>query len=277
MIIIETANSGTGMSASDWVTLAAALLAFVASIVAAIFSRKSSRKSNQVAIEVGELSMVSQDKQRLIETISAQRIEWINKIRQEFVEFNKLAHTMSMICFAKGQQEEGYNFAKDYQELIGLKNHIYLLLNPTELYSKKINSALERIIDIIASSPFDMDSYRENVNELSYVQQVILKSEWKRIKVETESGEQISDNEMKEMFRQVGNEISKLKYDKVFNKRLRDNMILYDIVQQNADLSVSEIKEKLNKEFGIDMTITRIAKVRGNIIKNLNIDELENS
>jgi hypothetical protein len=212
-IAADTAANNAKLAAI--VAIVTAAIALIGIIVSSIISYKGVKNSAKVTREIGKGNISSLEKRRLIDTISAQRIEWINKLRDEFVQFNKKTHTMSMLILStkKGENTD-YNFGNDYQEIIAFKNHIELLVNPTEFFSKKIIDYLERVLDSLISD--DFNAYKINKDYLSFIQQVILKAEWKRIKIETEKGEQINKEQMNEIFVGVAKEIDPDKYNKIY-------------------------------------------------------------
>ena len=222
MIVIEAANSGTGMNASDWVTIVAALLAFTASIVAVIFSKKSSQKSDQIAVKIGELSAVSQDKQRLIETISTQRIEWINSVRNNFADFNKSAELFSIkvdIVKKRGESAPVEDF-ETFREIIFYSDLIYLYLNPTEklhdLYMKTQTNISLCLADASANPlNFNYDEYGALVNRLLKLQQIILKSEWKIVKMETSNGTEVETSKKVSIYKEVAQKINNDIYEEL--------------------------------------------------------------
>lgn len=200
------------------VALGVAIIGALVNLYIANKNRKSSieigRLSAETSKKIGELNIGELEKRRFIDTISGQRIEWINKLRGTFVEFNKLSHTYSMFVFSN-QSNSDFNFGGIYQEIIAAKNHIDLLLNPEELFSKYLMKYLNLLIDSLHSHDFNMETYKKNEEMISYIQQVILKSEWKRIKVETEKGRQITDMEMKQIFEGIGKKIDQSHYNKL--------------------------------------------------------------
>ncbi|KOR78372.1 hypothetical protein AM232_07795 [Bacillus sp. FJAT-21352] len=218
-IAAETAANNAELSAG--IALLTAVVAVSGVIINSIISSKSAKNSAKIAKGIGQDNIKSLEKRRFIDTISAQRIEWINNIRKEFVEFNKLSHTMSMVLLSIKTQGKNlnYNFGNNYQDISAIKNHIELLLNPNELLSRKIIIYLDKIIDNLASE-FNMDIYKKDRKYLYFIQQVILKSEWKRIKVETERGEQITEEEMTQIFFEVGKKIDQDKFNILFEKHL---------------------------------------------------------
>lgn len=229
IIIIEMTKAKNAMSATDWIAIGVAVLAAIIALSGSILSyngnketikaaKESSQKSVEVSQALGDLNASSLDKQRLIDSISAQRIEWINKLRDTFVEFNKYTHTYSMLRFSQNFGKNlGYNHVTDYQNIIGVKNHIELLLNPNEYFTEKLLFHLDGLINSLHSSDVDFNiiEYNKQKKRISFIQQVILKSEWKRIKTETENGKQVSDKEMNDIFIIVAKKIDKDIYNEL--------------------------------------------------------------
>jgi len=142
---------------------------------------------------------------RYIDSINAERVQWINKIRDLFSEFDKTAYIMGQnIVLAKPNENEPLN-----QELIYLSNQIELFLNPTEVISKAvINKQNNIMLTIVANnSTFNATEHGFNLFDLRYLQQVILKSEWKRIKEETKQGKEISKQEIKDIYIEIATAI----------------------------------------------------------------------
>ncbi|WP_454844393.1 hypothetical protein [Priestia megaterium] len=179
-------------------------------------AKKTAETNAMISKELGENNIKSLDKRRLIDTISAQRIGWITNTRNQFVEFNKLCHRLSMIMLSKSIDKDsnpGYDFGKHYQEIAGALNHIELLLNPREFFSEQLIIYLNRMFDSLAKGNFDMEVYKQHRATVAFIQQVILKAEWRRIKDETERGEQLTKKEMKKIFKKVAKEIDCGKYE----------------------------------------------------------------
>lgn len=65
-------------------------------------AEEASKKSNSVLKKISQVEAKTQDKQRLVEVISSQRVEWINNVRTLFAEFN----TKSYIFTSAVRQKE---------------------------------------------------------------------------------------------------------------------------------------------------------------------------
>lgn len=209
----ETASHNAEITA--YVAAGAAILALVGTVITSINSVRIAKKTSLISKEIGDKNVQSLEKRRLIDTISTQRIGWINNTRNQFIEFNKLCQSLSMIMLSKSigkDSNPNYNFGKHYQEIVGALNHIELLLNPREFFSQQLIIYLNKMLNSLASGDFDIEVYKQHRATIAFIQQVILKAEWKRIKEETERGEQLSKKEMKKIFEKVAKEIDYHKY-----------------------------------------------------------------
>lgn len=146
------------------VPIIAALIASVAALIAAYFNWKQNRKL------------------RYINTITASRIQWIDKIRSDIAEF----------CSKCWQLSVGYNHMSK-EESIELKANIdrlkaviNLQLNPKEELSKRIIDRLDEIFGLIHN--IDFNSFLSNIQYLVEESQVLLKIEWEKAKKEANKG-----------------------------------------------------------------------------------------
>ncbi len=217
-IAAETASHNATIAA--YVAGGTAIIALSGTIITSVNSSKIAKKTSLISKEIGEKNVQSLEKRRLIDTISSQRIEWINSIRREFVEFNKLSHTYSMRHYVARRvlnDNQNLDFGELYQDMVAAKNHIELLLNPQEIFSTKLTIELNKIMDSLHVQEFVMKTYVYHKENAAFIQQVILKAEWKRIKEETARGEQISKEEMNEFFEEISKEIDSKKYNNLFS------------------------------------------------------------
>ncbi|MCY7771228.1 hypothetical protein MOB66_07055 [Bacillus haynesii] len=189
-IAAEAAAKNTQLTLT--VSIISAIIALLGTGVSAYFSWKSTNRKT------------------LIDTISAQRIEWVNQLRDKFVEFNKLANDQSYIMF-KLRKETPMVESELIEKVHNLKaaiNHIDLLLNPNEFYAKKLTNRLKDVVGIIFDEEeFRRKDFRDCVKDIGLIQQVILKAEWKRIKEETKRGRELTDVEVNRIYLEKENEI----------------------------------------------------------------------
>ncbi|MBJ6721277.1 hypothetical protein I2750_13625 [Bacillus sp. PR5] len=170
----------------------------LAAIVAAISSLYAVRKTK----ELGEKNIEILEKRMLIDTVSAQRIEWINNIRKDFVEFNSSCHNFSLKMIQIDRQgNKGDISAEDYLIIEKHKNQIELSLNPSEIFTAKLIEWLQMMYDGLVNEPQNLAKYNEARKFIIFLQQVILKAEWQRIKRETEKGRQLNEKEVEDVFK----------------------------------------------------------------------------
>jgi len=238
-IFIRVLNSGGSASQSNLIAIIVAVIAACAAIIAAIisayFSYKASTKSSkasgevnkevanmnnevnkkianvsaEIQKEIASINVNALDKQRINETISIQRMEWVNKLRDMFVIFNKITHTYSMVKFT--HYFKGIDFKTkidDYQEIISAQDNIKLLLNPNEWTSIKLEETMEKLVLNLINQDTNKKEYDELRQKIQYLEQVILKAEWKRTVREIEEGRPLNRIEVEKIFEDCAINIS---------------------------------------------------------------------
>ncbi|MGE7694382.1 hypothetical protein ACQKNC_09705 [Lysinibacillus sp. NPDC094177] len=178
---------------------------------------------------LGKLNLTSLKQRRYIDTISKERIEWLNKIRDSFVEYTTLTSELTMLVTfydlgkMKVDDEKGQEYLDKLLQLEGVKQKIYLLLNPKEVYAAKLNLLsdegtkllLKCVNKPIADNGDELNNLNTNIN---FIQQVILKAEWKRIVIEIEQGKKLESKEVSKIFQEVAKYIDKERNEKLFSK-----------------------------------------------------------
>ncbi|PCD81622.1 hypothetical protein CNQ87_13290 [Lysinibacillus fusiformis] len=178
---------------------------------------------------LGKLNLTSLKQRRYIDTISKERIEWLNKIRDSFVEYTTLTSDLALLVTLYDldrvtvEDEKGKEYFDKLLQLERVKQKIYLLLNPREIYSKKLNELFKQITDLLTvyiSKPVDDDYKKLNnlITNIHFIQQVILKAEWKRIVIEIEKGKKLESEEVSKIFQDVAKHIDKERNEKLFPK-----------------------------------------------------------
>ncbi|MGF2616353.1 hypothetical protein FZC84_01045 [Rossellomorea vietnamensis] len=206
------------MENKDLIALIAALLAFAASLISIgtsfyrtgksiKASKESTEASNNVSLQLGNLTAETQGKQRFIETISMQRVQWINSVRDNFSHLSKITYTMADI---RERKEPIPDTLKN--ELYYYVNHLELFLNPTEDITKVFIELKDKVSHyLLSDTAYSSSLYEELMHNLHYVEQVILKAEWKRLKIETLEGTEV--RKMKKIHRKTARKIDEERYD----------------------------------------------------------------
>ncbi len=120
-------------------------------------------------------------KTSFINTVTKQRIEWLEKIRQDVSKFCGLTYTWS-ISRLEGKPEE-YEVIK---ELDQLRHVIKLRLNPDDTPDMKISALIDKIPELTHESK--IEDLKKAIRELIDETQQMLKNEWEKVKRESEEG-----------------------------------------------------------------------------------------
>ena len=180
---------------------------------------------------LGKLNLTSLKQRRYIDTVSKERIEWLNKIRDSFVEYTTLTSELTILVTfydlgkMKVEDEKGQKYLDNLLQLEGVKQKIYLLLNPKEVYAAKLNLLSDEVTKLllkyvntpIADNSDELNNLNSNIN---FIQQVILKAEWKRIVIEIEKGKKLNSKKVSEIFKEVAENINKERNEKLFSVSL---------------------------------------------------------
>lgn len=177
-------------------------------------------QTNNITKELGEKNLKALEQKRYIDAISAERVKWINTVRDAFSEYNKYAY-IQMNLLTDKQILLGSKHKPQLMELIYWHNHLELFLNPVEPITEKFREIKEKTTKALHTETpiqhFDYDDVGSWLVDLHFLQQVILKSEWKRVKEENKLGEEITDERMNEIFKKTAEKIDKERYDSIFN------------------------------------------------------------
>lgn len=178
---------------------------------------------------LGKLNLTSLKQRRYIDTVSKERIEWLNKIRESFVEYTTLTSELTLLVtfYDLGEMtvedRKGQKYFDNLLQLEGVKQKIYLLLNPKEVYAAKLYSLSNEVIKLLlkhVNTPIaDNSDELNNLNaNIKFIQQVILKAEWKRIVIEIEKGKKLESEEVSKIFQDIAKHIDKERNEKLFPK-----------------------------------------------------------
>ncbi|MGE6525952.1 hypothetical protein [Bacillus safensis] len=188
-IAAETASSNTQLTMI--VSIIGFALAFIGACVNAWITHRNVSRSN------------------VIDALTKQRIEWLNTVRQNFVDFNNLGHEL---FFAIHREKEDDYIHEKYYLLEKTITNMSLLLNPKEGWVRSLNYKSKEFLDIIIVEDIKQingEKFKSLRDSIHLNQQIILKSEWKRIKEEVKKGRELEPNEVNSIYERTSYEIEK--------------------------------------------------------------------
>lgn len=131
-----------------------------------------------------------------INTVTSQRIHWIEQLRQDVAAFCGLTHTWCMSDL-EGKQNE----TEVLKELDRLRHVIRLRLNPNDTPDRRIAAMLKRVPELTHESKRAEMSLA--IEDLTEATQQLIKAEWEKVKLEAKYGD-LSDLSRRRA-RRVGN------------------------------------------------------------------------
>jgi hypothetical protein len=122
-----------------------------------------------------------------INTVTAERVKWIERLRENISVFCGLTYTWSASRM-EGQPEE----PEILKQIDKLRHLIRLQLNPYDSRDKQIEELVGKIPELTHETK--IDQLKITLNELVVVTQHLLKNEWEKVKEESKRGD-LKDNE----------------------------------------------------------------------------------
>ncbi|MEO5954252.1 MAG: hypothetical protein ABIR36_00955 [Nitrospiraceae bacterium] len=116
-----------------------------------------------------------------INTVTSQRVKWIEQLRQDISTFCGLTYTWSASNMEGKPQE--FEMVRDIDRL---RHVIRLRLNPRGTHDGRIESLLEEIPQY--TDPSQSAKLAAALKELTTTTQLLLKEEWEKVKKEAEYG-----------------------------------------------------------------------------------------
>ena len=121
-------------------------------------------------------------KSGFVNTVTAQRVVWIELLRQDIARFVGLTHNWA-VSRLEGTAEEN----EVLQEIDTLKNTIRLRLNPDDTNDRKIAALIKRVPEL--THEIHHEELRKVLEEIVVTTQRMLKDEWEKVKKESKDGD----------------------------------------------------------------------------------------
>ena len=120
-----------------------------------------------------------------INTVTSERVKWIEKLRQSISTFCGLAHYWRFST-TKGSDDQ----KSKIEEIDKLRHLIVLQLNPHGTIDKEIQTLVGEIVSM-SSGHRDVsnEDYRKQLDRLTAKTQELLKAEWEKVKDESVYGD----------------------------------------------------------------------------------------
>ena len=172
-----------GLNLKDFVLVAGTIVTFLAVIANLVVAFQNSRDIRRNLVTT-----------KYIDTITSERIKWMEKLRSDISKFAGLTHFWVFSIDDKQSKEA----MAVMNEIDNLRYLIQLRLNPAGEYDKQIIKLIKDIPDL-ASTKGDVSLLHKAIEELINTSQKMLKAEWTRVKAESIAGFEVKQiNQKKE-------------------------------------------------------------------------------
>ncbi|PEX50224.1 hypothetical protein COJ42_13585 [Bacillus cereus] len=183
-------------------------------------------RNSKITKDLGEKNLKALEQRRYIDAISAERVKWINEFREKSSEFLKVANLQAtdLLKFKDAIENKvdisGINqdaHIERSSEIDGVCNQINLLLNPNDIFSYYLVVLQNEVADDLRNNnilKFDFEQVKVKVEDIGYLYQVIIRSEWKRIKEENKNGAELSEEKMHEIYTEMAKKLDEKTYRK---------------------------------------------------------------
>ncbi|WHF25931.1 hypothetical protein QJS65_13970 [Bacillus altitudinis] len=218
---VETTNE------FDFRSLIAPLIALIGSIIVGVISRKASNASVAMSKSIGEQNLKALDKNRYIEIVSKNRAKWIEDLRKTMTEYNDSIYLIriEMIKLVGGEDLTCERIKRLESCKVKIAHHagkLMLILNPAEIVSKKLFLKHEEIFELLSIVPDDIyEKYNDDIIDklfldVVYIENVILKAEWRRLKMEVDEGRELESKEFSKVLLDVAKELDEKRFPMIF-------------------------------------------------------------
>ncbi len=114
-----------------------------------------------------------------VNTVTSQRIKWIEQLRQDISSYSGLVYHWAMTDLQDNKEEQ-----QILKEVDRLNHVIRLRLNPKGTHDK----AIEVLLAAIPKHTADQAKIKELLEQLTVTSQALLKEEWEKVKDESQNG-----------------------------------------------------------------------------------------
>ncbi|WHX43802.1 hypothetical protein QNH35_13840 [Bacillus pumilus] len=244
IILLEAIPKAETTIGFDFKSLIAPLISLIGAIIVGFISKRASNASVAVSRSIGEQNLKALDKSRFIEIVSKNRAKWIEDVRSLMSQYNETIYLKSseMLMIKDGvalDLERVKRLDSFHVKLAHEARKLILYLNPSEVVSRNFLSKNLEAMNIILMDPQDIkDNYNHKKmvtinSDLIYLQGVILKAEWRRLKLEVEWGRELTTDEFQEVCDTIARKQSLNKYLDIFvycdrkkNKKFTEKRII---------------------------------------------------
>ncbi|MEH7738919.1 hypothetical protein QPL77_12875 [Bacillus pumilus] len=227
IILLEAIPKAETTNEFDFKSLIAPLISLIGAIIVGFISKRASNASVAVSRSIGEQNLKALDKSRFIEIVSKNRAKWIEDVRSLMSDFNETMYLRSseMLMIKNGvdlDQERVKRLDSFHVKLVHETRKLILYLNPSEVVSRTFLRKNKEAMDIILITPQEINNnykHKKMVklnSDLIYLQSVILKAEWRRLKLEVEWGRELTTDEFLDVCDTIARKQSLNKYLDIF-------------------------------------------------------------
>ncbi|MFK4007005.1 hypothetical protein [Bacillus safensis] len=177
--------------------------------------------------QFGEQNLKALDKNRYIEIVSKNRAKWIEDLRKTMTEYND---SIYLIRIEMNKLVDGEDLTCErIKRLESCKvkiahnaGKLTLILNPAEIVSKKLFLKHKEIFELLSIVPNDIyEKYNDDIIDelfldVVYIENVILKAEWRRLKMEVDEGRELESKEFSKVLLDVAKELDEKRFPMIF-------------------------------------------------------------
>jgi hypothetical protein len=186
-------------------------------------TERIARDNIESTFKINNDNLKSSIERRYTDTVAVQRIEWVNRIREEFVDYNSkcdyIIQKLTLEFYKESTEEPDFeDYVPSTLSLLRYINRVYLLSNPREIWFAKLVEEMKGLREFLMDTAdpnterIDYNEYNNRMDRIHFLQQCILKAEWSRTQEEVNTGDKVSGERMKEIIVEIAKEIDETQY-----------------------------------------------------------------